>query len=232
MAAAACLCSKKKGASALSETECLSKRLSWIFRSGLRLKGRSRGLQNVAFPPSYLNHQRFYVSYTDTNGDTVISRFYNSADPDRADSDSEEIILTIKQPGALHNGGTLKFARGMDTFTLPAGTALDPVTNIFRSIGTRSRHVTGQDLAALMLSRARNLTRFRLTIRLFRYPATRRRYGRWGCATPGAWPLTSKPAISISRYGLHTNEEVNFQPADSGGGRKLRVAPAGRSCFH
>ena len=44
-------------------------------------KGTEQGLQNVAFPPSYLNHQRFYVSYTDTNGDTVISRFTTERRP-------------------------------------------------------------------------------------------------------------------------------------------------------
>jgi len=68
-----------------------------------------QGLLNLAFPPSYLDHKRFYVSYTDTNGNTVISRFATSADPDRAEPDSEEIVLTIEQPGTEHNGGTLKF---------------------------------------------------------------------------------------------------------------------------
>ncbi len=68
-----------------------------------------RGLFNVAFPPSYVDHQRFYVSYTNRNGDTVISRFATSADPDRADPESEEIILTLKQIGEYHNGGTLRF---------------------------------------------------------------------------------------------------------------------------
>ena len=44
-------------------------------------KGTEQGLQNVAFPPSYLNHQRFYVSYTDTNGDTVISVLQRAPTP-------------------------------------------------------------------------------------------------------------------------------------------------------
>ena len=75
----------------------------------LHTESLEQGLLNVAFPPSYANHQRFYVNYTDRNGDTVISRFATSADPDRADPDSEEIVLTIEQPGTEHNGGTLKF---------------------------------------------------------------------------------------------------------------------------
>ena len=44
------------------------------------------GLLNVAFPPSYVDRRQFYnISYSDTNGDTVISRFTTSADPNRAD---------------------------------------------------------------------------------------------------------------------------------------------------
>ena len=44
-----------------------------------------RGLLNVAFPPGYANKQYFYVSYTDRDGDTVISRFTTTANPDLAD---------------------------------------------------------------------------------------------------------------------------------------------------
>ena len=44
-----------------------------------------QGLLNIAFPPSYTSTKQFYVSYTDLNGDTVISRFTTSADLDIAD---------------------------------------------------------------------------------------------------------------------------------------------------
>ena len=59
------------------------------------------------------------------NGDTVISRFTTSADPDRAHADSEEIILTINQPeNSITMAARSSSGRAMDTFTLPAGTAM------------------------------------------------------------------------------------------------------------
>lgn len=68
-----------------------------------------RGLFGLAFPPSYPESQHFYVSYTDSQGTTTVSRFATAADPDRADKSSEEILLTIDQPHENHNGGHLAF---------------------------------------------------------------------------------------------------------------------------
>ena len=68
-----------------------------------------RGLLNVAFPPSFSESQHFYVSYTNLEGDTIISRFKISDDPDIADPVSEEILLSISQPHPAHNGGRLVF---------------------------------------------------------------------------------------------------------------------------
>lgn len=68
-----------------------------------------RGLFNVAFPPTYQVGRHFYVTYTDQSNDTVLSRFWTSDDPDRADPDSEEVILEIAQPEIVHNGGSMAF---------------------------------------------------------------------------------------------------------------------------
>ncbi len=68
-----------------------------------------QGLLNVAFPPAYAAKRHFYVNYTDTDGDTVISRYTTTADPDRADPGSEEVVLTIDQPFVTHNGGRMAF---------------------------------------------------------------------------------------------------------------------------
>lgn len=68
-----------------------------------------QGLLHVAFPPSYADRQRSCVSYIDLNGHTVISRFAPSPVPIIADSESDEVLLTISQPGLPHNVGTLKF---------------------------------------------------------------------------------------------------------------------------
>ena len=43
------------------------------------------------------------------NGTSIISRYKTTADPDRADADSEEILLTIDQRGNSHNVGNMAF---------------------------------------------------------------------------------------------------------------------------
>ncbi|NJD56298.1 MAG: PQQ-dependent sugar dehydrogenase [Nitrospirae bacterium] len=68
-----------------------------------------RGLLSVVFPPGYRERRHFYVNYTDTSGDTVVGRYRLSQDPDIADPGSEEVVLTVKQPYANHNGGQLAF---------------------------------------------------------------------------------------------------------------------------
>jgi hypothetical protein len=67
--------------------------------------GGEQGLLGLAFDPHYTTSGRFYVDYTDRNGDTRISRFRVSADPDAADPASEEVLLTVDQPYSNHNGG-------------------------------------------------------------------------------------------------------------------------------
>ena len=67
------------------------------------------GLLSVVFPPGYAGKKFFYVNYTDRSGDTVVARFRVTHDPDIADPGSEEILLTVEQPYANHNGGQLAF---------------------------------------------------------------------------------------------------------------------------
>jgi hypothetical protein len=63
-----------------------------------------RGLLSVAFPPDYSNKIcYFYANYTNNNGNTVIVRFHLSRDdPNQADPNSEEILLTFDQPIHLY----------------------------------------------------------------------------------------------------------------------------------
>ena len=71
--------------------------------------GGEQGLLGLAFDPEYGTNGRFVVHYTDLAGNTVLSRFQVSADPDRADPASELPILTAAQPAANHNGGQVAF---------------------------------------------------------------------------------------------------------------------------
>src|SRR5699024_3647409 len=68
-----------------------------------------QGLLGLAFAPDYDESGMFYVDYTDEAGDTMVSRFTVSEDPDVADPGSEQAILRQEQPYANHNGGMLAF---------------------------------------------------------------------------------------------------------------------------
>ncbi len=72
-------------------------------------QGSEQGLLGLAFHPQFESNGFFFVNYTDRRGDTVVSRFEVSADPDLADIQSEKVILQIEQPYQNHNGGDLAF---------------------------------------------------------------------------------------------------------------------------
>lgn len=71
--------------------------------------GDERGLLSVAFHPDHDANGFFYVNYIDNGGDTVISRYQVSADPNIADAGSASIVIGIDQPAGNHNGGQLQF---------------------------------------------------------------------------------------------------------------------------
>ncbi|MFA5515476.1 MAG: PQQ-dependent sugar dehydrogenase [Desulfuromonadales bacterium] len=94
--------------------------------------GGEQGLLGLAFPHGFSEKKYFYVNYTrKPDGATVVSRFRLSADADRADSRSEEVLLTVPQPYGNHNGGQIAF--GPDGFLYiglgDGGGAGDPQEN-------------------------------------------------------------------------------------------------------
>jgi hypothetical protein len=96
----------------------------------IRTVDNEEGLLSVAFPPDYQRSARFYVYYTDVNGDIQIDEYRRSA-PAFADPASRRPLLTIShQPAANHNGGQLQF-RGPELFigTGDGGLSGDPPNN-------------------------------------------------------------------------------------------------------
>jgi glucose/arabinose dehydrogenase len=90
--------------------------------------GDEQGLLGLAFPPDYATSGRFFVHYTDNAGDTRLSVFRVSSNPDLADPSSEQVILSADQPFPNHNGGQILF--GPDGFLYmglgDGGSANDP----------------------------------------------------------------------------------------------------------
>lgn len=79
--------------------------------------GSEQGMLGLAFHPSYASNGRFYVHYsgngmTAPQGDTVVSEFTVTSDPNVADSASEKVLLIVDQPQANHNGGAIHFREG------------------------------------------------------------------------------------------------------------------------
>ena len=69
-----------------------------------------QGLLGIALHPDFAANGFLYLNYTNLEGNTVVSRFLAPTGTDgRADPGSEKILITIAQPYANHNGGSLAF---------------------------------------------------------------------------------------------------------------------------
>jgi len=71
--------------------------------------GSEQGLLGLAFHPDYAGNGLFYISYTDTDGDSRIVEYTVSGDPDVADAGSARNIIEVDQPYSNHNGGMIDF---------------------------------------------------------------------------------------------------------------------------
>ena len=70
------------------------------------------GLLGLAFHPNFKQNREFFVYYTTSEKDltSIVSRFTMSKnDPNRADRDSEVVVMEISQAFHNHNGGAIEF---------------------------------------------------------------------------------------------------------------------------
>lgn len=192
--------------------------------------GGEQGLLGVAFHPDYANNGWFFVNYTNQPGDTVVARYEVSAgNPDLADPNSAEIIITIEQPFANHNGGNLAF--GPDGFLYigmgDGGSGGDP--------GNRAQN--GMELLGKML-------RLDVSSGLpFNIPAdnpfvndpdVRDEIWALGLRNPWRWSFDRLTGdLYIADVGQAKWEEIDFQPAASPGGENYGWRlKEGNHCFN
>jgi glucose/arabinose dehydrogenase len=92
--------------------------------------GGERGLLSVAFPPDYARSRRFYVYYTDSDGNIRIDEFKRGSAVRAKRSSRREVIVIPHPVNSNHNGGQLQFLGNLLYFgTGDGGSGGDPPNN-------------------------------------------------------------------------------------------------------
>lgn len=178
-----------------------------------------RGLLGLAFDPNYSENLRFFVYYTDLNGNSVVSSFLRKKKrATRTLKRSERNILRISQPFSNHNGGHLEF--GPDGYLYIAlgdgGSGGDPQGN-------------GQNIR----TRLGSLLRIDVSIFPYSIPSTnpfvnsvltgkiaQPEIWAYGLRNPWRFSFDSLTGdLYIGDVGQSSVEEINFQPAGAAGGQ-------------
>ncbi|MGD9650947.1 MAG: sorbosone dehydrogenase family protein [Candidatus Dadabacteria bacterium] len=182
--------------------------------SRVRSSGSEQGLLGLTFHPKFSENGRFFVDYTDLDGDTVVSEFGLTDNPDRADPGSEMVLIKIDQPASNHNGGQVKF--GPDGYLYigmgDGGSAGDPdgnAQNLDALLGKMLRlDVDGGKPYAIP---ADNPFKDR--------SGARPEIWAYGLRNPWRFSFDSETGdMYIGDVGQNLWEEIDFQPHSSGGG--------------
>lgn len=200
--------------------------------TALTSKGGEQGLLGLAFDPQFASNRRFFVSYTNTGGNSVLASYFASAaNPNVADVSGAAVRLTIDQPGDNHNGGHIAF--GPDGYLY---------YGLGDGGGANDTYQNGQDRTDLLGS----LLRLDVSGTAgYTIPPTNPFVGAgagilaelwdWGLRNP--WRFSFDRAngdLYIADVGQGAFEEVNVATAASGGGRGLNYGwpiMEGRSCL-
>ena len=185
-----------------------------------------RGLLGLAFHPDYEANGKFYVNYTNNDGNTLISQFNVTMDENIADPNSEVVIFAVQQPYNNHNAGDLAF--GPDNY-------------LYIPLGDGGSGGDPQDHAQTMSDPLGKLLRIdvdagpggspecsQLVPGAYTIPASNPYVGVagtcdeiWAAGLRNPWRISFDRMtgdLYIGDVGQSQWEEVNFQPASSGGG--------------
>jgi glucose/arabinose dehydrogenase len=98
--------------------------------AGLVGYGGERGLLSIAFPPDYARSRRFYVYFTDTEGDIRVEEFKRNNATQAARGSRRVLIEIPHRENSNHNGGQLQFLGRLLYFgTGDGGSGGDPPNN-------------------------------------------------------------------------------------------------------
>ncbi len=209
---------------------------TFINISSLVSTGSEQGLLGFAFDPQYATNRRFYLSYTDINGSSVIARFLaNPVNPNVALPAADHVILTISQPFTNHNGGMIAF--GQDGFLYiglgDGGSAGDP--------GHRAQNLTNLLGKLLRIDVSQSGPP---PLAAYTVPPSNPCVGQAG-VRPEIWSIGLRNPwrysfdrlsgdLYLADVGQGDREEVNLSPLTSGGGKGLNYGWSvleGTICF-
>ena len=71
--------------------------------------GGEQGLLGLAFHPDYAKNGRFFIFYTTDNANVLLEYHVSATDPNKADPATKQVLLSIPDFAANHNGGMLEF---------------------------------------------------------------------------------------------------------------------------
>jgi glucose/arabinose dehydrogenase len=192
--------------------------------SGQIVAGGEQGLLSMAFAPDYRRSGRFYVDYTDRNGDTRVVEYRRSGrSPNVASRSTRRVVLGVDQPYPNHNGGLVLF--GPDGYLYigmgDGGSAGDPEDR-------------AQNLNSL-LGKLLRIDPRRRGSAAYRSPASNPFVGRGGRNEIYAYGLRNPWRFSFDRrngdlyigdVGQGAVEEIDYAPRGAARGRNY-----GWSCF-
>ncbi len=190
-----------------------------------------QGLLSVAFPPQYAAKGYFYLNYTNTSGNTVISRFRLTADPDVADPASEQVVLTVQQPYPNHNGGQLAFGPRDGYLYIgmgDGGSAGDPENR-----AQNPTELLGKILRIDVETGSPATYTIPPSNPFLNTPGFLGEIWALGLRNPWRFSFDAGGNLYIGDVGQGAREEIDFQPAASGGGENYgwRILE-GTQCFN
>ncbi len=193
--------------------------------------GSEQGLLSLAFHPDFKSNGAFFVDYTDVNGDSNIVRYKVSADdPNVADPNSAEQIMFVDQPFENHNGGLVEF--GPDGYLYigfgDGGSQGDPNgngQNLSEPLASILRidvdHTDGDKAYAIPKDNP-----------FVDDPNAAPEVWDYGLRNPWRFSFDRETGdLYIADVGGTAIEEINFEPAGSGGFNYGWVIMEGNECY-
>ena len=186
--------------------------------------GGERGLLGLAFHPDYQHNGLFYVYYTTTQGNNLISRvsrFNTPGDPLtalNANHDSEFILLEFTQPFLNHNAGMIAFGPNDGLLYIASGdggSSNDP-QNLAQNLNSLLGKMLRIDVDTPP-AQGMNYT-IPPDNPFFQLPDVQPEIWAYGLRNPWRFSFDRQTGdMYIADVGQNAWEEINFQPAESTG---------------